>query len=59
MKKKNQKLTVITEGGWKYTGILDTLHMSLFGSVLWLKLKTNNGNVRINGRYIVSIIENQ
>lgn len=53
-----EKITIICEGGWKYTGIQINEKLSPFGTLQWLELKTKNGTVKINSKYIVSILKN-
>jgi serine protease inhibitor ecotin len=53
---KKQKITIICEGGWKYTGyILDQI-TTPFSGLQWIKIKTKTGTVKINAKYIVSIL---
>jgi len=52
----NEKVTIICQGGWKYTGILTNSKLSPFGKLEWLELTTKNATIKINSPYIVSII---
>jgi hypothetical protein len=52
-----KKVTVICEGGWKYTGDIEEMKMSPIGSLQWIKLNLHRGSVKIHAKYIVAIIE--
>jgi len=55
-KHMSEKVTIICQGGWKYTGILTNSKLSPFGKLEWLELTTKNATIKINSPYIVSII---
>jgi len=51
-----EKVTVVCQGGWKYTGLLSKTKLSPLGRLEWLEVETKNGTILINSPYIVSII---
>jgi len=52
----NSFVTVICEGGWKYTGTVVKTLVSISGNLLWIKISTKSGIIAIHSKYIVSII---
>jgi len=49
-------VTVVCEGGWKYTGRVVKTLVSISGNLLWIKIETKSGIIAIHSKYIVSII---
>ena len=49
-------ITIICEGGWQYKGHLINEHLSPLGQLQWVKIKTKKGIIKINAKYIISII---
>jgi len=52
-----RKITVVCEGGWTYKGFQTSEKLSPLGTLEWIQIETRNGTVRINSKYIVSIIK--
>jgi hypothetical protein len=53
---KKTTITIVCQGGWKYTGeLIDNSFSAQFGSG-WLKLRTQNKVIVINTSAVVSII---
>lgn len=50
------KVTIITIGGWKYTGTLSDINNSSLFKVQWLKITTKAGQITVNVDHIVAII---
>jgi len=53
---KGEKVNIICEGGWKYTGSIIENLVSPTGNLLWVKIQTDTSKIIINSKYIVSII---
>jgi len=51
-----KKVTVVCEGGWKYTGVVLEISTSFFGKLQHLKLKIEKGVIFLNSSKIVSIL---
>lgn len=51
-----KKVTVVCEGGWKYTGIVKEISVSFFGKLQHIKLEVNKGSIFLNSGKVVSIL---
>jgi len=55
--KTSHNITVVCQGGWKYTGELVDHSYNLFSGMKWIKLKTKTDKtIIINNIFIVSIL---
>jgi len=57
MVKKDEKVTVICDGGWKYIGKIERLQFSPLGALLWIELDTKQTKIKIHSKYVVTIIQ--
>jgi len=51
------KITIICEGGWKYTGQIISQKLSISGNLEWIRIDTGSSEIDINSKYIVSILK--
>lgn len=54
-----KKITVVVDGGWKYTGHQSTEKMSPLGRLEWIQIIQNGKKVKIHAKYIMSITEHK
>lgn len=51
-----KQVTIVCDGGWKYTGKVEEINISLFGKLQHLKLKVAKGIIFLNSSKVVSIM---
>jgi len=51
-------VTIICEGGWKYTGKLIDIDATMFTRPHWFLIETKNAEIMVQASRIVSIIVN-
>jgi len=48
--------TIVCQDGWKYTGKVLDVNMSLSGVMAYVKIQTQKGYIIVNAQFIVSML---